>query len=217
MKRHFWSVIVCAGFVATAAAQPPLDGQYGRPLGGPSEAGGPQQSNAMFSAIDADADGVITVRELRKAVAALKKLDLNKDGRITLAEVNSATDQPGAPAAGPNAAGRSGVQPGDPRPSGPDLMQYDRNHDGQLSPNEVPTQMMGLLRGADRNGNGTARSPRAATDPAANPRAVARPAAAATGPERRTAGLESHNAWSKYSITDLLGHADSGSPIPTGQ
>ncbi len=43
---------------------------------------------------------------------------------------------------------------GDPRPGGPDMLQFDRNGDGQLSPEEVPTQMRGMLRGADQNGNG---------------------------------------------------------------
>lgn len=153
MKRQFWSIVVCPVLAASAMAQPPTGDGYGRPPGDPSDLGSPP-SNAMFSAIDADADGVITMRELRKAVVALKRLDLDKDGKITLAEVNGATDQLGAPVAGPRGAGGLGVQPGDPRPSGPDLMQYDRNRDGQLSPDEVPTQLMGLLRGADRNGNG---------------------------------------------------------------
>jgi len=153
MKRRFWAVVICAGLAAVATAQPPEGGGYGAPRGGPSESGG-SQSNAMFSAIDADADGVITARELRRAVAALKKLDLDKDGKITLAEVNGATNQSGAPTAATRGAGRPGMHSGDPRPSGPDLMQYDRNHDGQLSPDEVPTSMMGLLRGADQNGNG---------------------------------------------------------------
>jgi hypothetical protein len=155
MKRQLWSIVVGTGFVATAVAQPPAGGEYGRPLSDPSTAGGPP-SNAMFSAIDADADGVITMRELRKAVVALKQLDVDKDGKITLAEVSGATNQnqTGSPTAGLRGAGGRGSQSGDPRPSGPDLMQYDRDGDGQLSPSEVPTQMMGLLRGADRNGNG---------------------------------------------------------------
>jgi hypothetical protein len=153
MKRQFWSIALGAAFVATASAQPPDVGDYGRLPGGPGEAGGPPP-NAMFSSIDADADGVITMRELRKAVVALKRLDLDKDGKITLAEVNAAASQAGTPAAGMRGAGGLGVQPGDPRPTGPDLMRYDSNHDGQLSPDEVPTQLMSLLRGGDRNGNG---------------------------------------------------------------
>jgi Ca2+-binding EF-hand superfamily protein len=155
MKRQFWSVVIGVGLAAAATAQPPSGGEYDRPPNRPDESGGPH-ANAMFSAIDADADGVITIRELRKAVAALKQLDLDKDGKITLAEVNDASKQadPATAAAGMRGAGGTGFQPGDPRPTGPDLMQYDRNHDGQLSPDEVPTQLMGLLRGADRNGDG---------------------------------------------------------------
>ena len=33
-------------------------------------------------------------------------------------------------------------------------MQYDRNGDGALSADEVPTQMQGMLRGTDQNNNG---------------------------------------------------------------
>jgi Ca2+-binding EF-hand superfamily protein len=112
----------------------------------------------MFNAIDTDGDGAITMRELRKAVVALKQLDLDKDGKITLAEVANGPSQMGGPPAGfRGASGFSnpgGELGGDPRPAGPNLMQYDRNGDGQLSTDEVPTQLMGTLRGADKNGNG---------------------------------------------------------------
>ena len=162
MKRQFWSVVVCAGLAATAAAQSPTSGEFAGPLVGPGGPGGPKP-NAMFTAIDADGDGAITMRELRKAVVALKKLDADKDGKITLAEVSSASSEAAANNAATGFSGPTGFSHGaapfapaggDPRPGGPDLMQYDRNHDGQLSTDEVPTQMMGMLRGADQNGNG---------------------------------------------------------------
>jgi Ca2+-binding EF-hand superfamily protein len=34
------------------------------------------------------------------------------------------------------------------------FMQYDSNHDGVLSPNEVPPQARAMLRGADFNNDG---------------------------------------------------------------
>jgi hypothetical protein len=34
------------------------------------------------------------------------------------------------------------------------LSQYDRNGDGQLSADEVPSQLRGMLRGTDQNGDG---------------------------------------------------------------
>ena len=119
---------VCAAIASAAAAQPPQPTGFG--AGAPRQGANAAQAgnqpaaapNALFSIIDADGDGVITKRELRKAVAALKKLDLDKDGNITLAEA-SGTPAGGAAAGGPatfgggtgfnNGAGGYGA--GDPR------------------------------------------------------------------------------------------------------
>lgn len=156
MKQLLGIVIACAGYSAAALAQPPTDDNYGMP---PEGLGAPQP-NAMFSAIDTDGDGTITSRELRRAVLALKKLDANKDGKITLAEATFAQVGTAGNAATNNAtgAGRFGAGQntlsGDPRPGGPNLSQYDRNSDGQLSADELPPQLRGMLRGADQNGNG---------------------------------------------------------------
>lgn len=156
MKQLLCAMFVCVGCSAAALAQPPEGGSYGPPTGGP----GASPPNAMFNAIDADGDGSITMRELRKAVVALKKLDANKDGKITLAETVLAQNGPSGSAAPGGFRGQTGFGnhpggfSGDPRPSGPNMMQYDRNGDGQLSADEVPTQLRGTLRGADQNGNG---------------------------------------------------------------
>ncbi len=161
MKPLLTTVVVCIGFAATAIAQPPNGGEFGRPRGGP---GGPP-ANAMFNAIDADSDGAINMRELRKAVVALKKLDVDKDGKITLAETlhnpaaatntNLPSGVNGQRGLGNGPGGFGGANGGDPRPTGPNMMQYDRNGDGQLSADEVPTQLRGMLRGTDQDNNGT--------------------------------------------------------------
>lgn len=220
--------VICLCFILTAAAsaQPPdrngfgpgagPGGEYGPPPPGPGGA----PPNAMFDAIDTDGDGTLTMRELRKAVAALKQLDTDKDGKITREEAlggrpgdptamvdrlmendrngdgklsedeiprpmvrrlagadtngDGAIDRNELTAAIENAPNQFSGPGGSPQggmgsapggfgasrgrfggPAGPDLMQYDRNGDGQLSVDEVPTQMMGLLRGADRNGSGS--------------------------------------------------------------
>jgi hypothetical protein len=166
--------MVALALASTLAAQPPQQ-QPGAPAGAnatgssyarPTNAAAPQP-DAMFRAIDIDGDGVITKAELRKAIVALRKLDVDQDGRITLEEVmqNNVGLGVGGPVNNPagnfsnqgnfrgGGAGNFGGAAGDPR-SGPNLMQFDRNGDGSLSPDEVPPQFMGLLRGSDQNGNG---------------------------------------------------------------
>jgi len=164
MKRHFFLGIIGAAMVSIALAQPPQPQGFGAraPQGANAGQAAAPTPNALFGIIDADGDGVITKRELRKAVAALKKLDLDSDGNITLEEVNAATTgAAGAAAGGPatfgggtNFRGSSGFIPaGDPR-SGPALSQYDRNGDGALTPDEVPPQLRGLVQGSDANNDG---------------------------------------------------------------
>lgn len=169
MKKLLLAGAVCIGLISVAAAQKSErddlgagaaaeDSPYGTAPGGPNGQMGPPP-NAMFNAIDTDGDGEITTRELRKAVASLKKLDVDKDGKITRAETlnnqvanSGAVVQPGF-GSQPQFGGAAGGVNGDPR-QGPNIMQYDRNGDGQLSADEVPTQMRGMLRGADLNSNG---------------------------------------------------------------
>jgi hypothetical protein len=117
-------------------------------------------SNPIFDAIDADGDGTLTTRELRKAIVALKRFDVDKDGKITRAETlnnqaaipttNVPTGAGGTSRFGNPAGGFSG----DPRPGAPNMLQYDKNGDGRLTADELPTKLRGMLRGADQNGNG---------------------------------------------------------------
>lgn len=126
-----------------AADNPPPQGERGGPAGsGPMGFFGPP-TNVMFNAIDADADGVITKAELRKAIVALRKLDADKDGNITLAEVS--------PAGGPMGPGGPG---GDPARFVERMMENDKNGDGKLTAEELPGPMAQMVQDGDKNGDG---------------------------------------------------------------
>lgn len=127
--------------VADNAADPaaePVD-----PAAGAHAAGG--APNAIFAALDADGDGVISKIELRKAIVALKKLDSDNDGSITLAECGG-----GAAAAGDAPAGVAG----DPTQWMDRIMASDKNNDGKLTPNELTANEKQMLQGADQNNDG---------------------------------------------------------------
>lgn len=108
--------------------------------GGPN-AGAPQ-GNALFAAMDADGDGVISKVELRKAIKALKTLDTDNDGSITLAEASVGAVPTAAVGLAANA------------PQVARLMAMDRNKDNTLTANEVPPAMQQMLGAADQNGDG---------------------------------------------------------------
>jgi Ca2+-binding EF-hand superfamily protein len=132
-------------------------------------------ANKLFAALDLDGDGIISKAELRKAIVSLKKLDTDNDGQLTMAECGIATDANGQPVADANAAGNPNAAGNDPNQNaagagvngagntafngrGNDAMglffQLDTNHDGRLTRDEVPPQMMGALAHADLNGDG---------------------------------------------------------------
>ena len=131
-------ILVCVVWASTAMSQPP-GGGHGQPQGGP---GGPppnaMPSNPMFDAIDADGDGAITMRELRKGVAALKQLDADNDGKITRDEVT----------AGP------GGRTGDPAAMVERALENDKDGNGKLSKEELPRHLARLLDTADTNSDG---------------------------------------------------------------
>jgi Ca2+-binding EF-hand superfamily protein len=128
--------------------------------------------NKLFAALDLDGDGVISKTELKKAIVSLKKLDTNNDGELSMAECGIATDANGKPVADANAANPNGVA-NDPNANAAGLngagnqafngrgneamglfLQLDKNHDGKLTRDEVPQQMMPMLSHADLNGDG---------------------------------------------------------------
>jgi Ca2+-binding EF-hand superfamily protein len=99
----------------------------------------------MFQAIDADSDGVITKTELRRAAMQLRKLDTDKNGELTLAEVTAAGG-PGGPPGRPF---------GDVAAMVDQLMLSDKDGNGMLSADELPQPMaQQMLLAADKDGDG---------------------------------------------------------------
>jgi hypothetical protein len=108
--------------------------------------------NAMFAAIDVDGNGIITKTELRKAIVALKRLDTDRDGNITLAEVSSGPLNQAAPFPGPAVPPGARGQAADAN-QGFDAAAFillnDKNSDRRLSPRELPRQVHGMVRPED--------------------------------------------------------------------
>lgn len=116
--------------------------------------GGFRRPNPMFEAIDINGDGSINNAELKKAIAALKKLDADGDGNITLAEAS--------PQGGPGFRGGFGGFGGGPGGGGDPaqmvdgmIQNLDRNRDGQIGLDEVDERSLGMLsRFRDVNNDG---------------------------------------------------------------
>ncbi|MFA6544771.1 MAG: EF-hand domain-containing protein [Limisphaerales bacterium] len=136
----------------------------------------------LETALDANGDGVIDAKEIANAVAALKKLDKNGDGRLTGDEYRPAP--PAGGFGGPGGAGgrsfggppggrgqdgesrrRPEGQPGSgggppDRPGDGDgdfatrLFQNDKNKDGKLTKDELPDQIQRMFDRIDTNGDG---------------------------------------------------------------
>lgn len=128
-------ILICIVWASIAMSQQP-GGGYGQPQG-PGEPGG-SPPNPLFDLIDADGDGAITMRELRKAAASLKQLDVDRDGKITKDE------------AAPGPGGRIG----DPTAMVERTLENDKNGDGKLSKDEMPRHLTHLLGTADTNSDG---------------------------------------------------------------
>lgn len=118
---------------AERGARGPRGGEEGDRRGGPF-----RRSNPMFEAIDVDGDQMISPAELKKAIVAIKKLDADGDGNISLEEVS--------PRGGPG---------GDPAEMVNRMFEEnDANKDGKLTEDEIPERMAPMLANADTNNDG---------------------------------------------------------------
>ena len=117
--------------------------------GGPGGGrGGMMRMVPVMAVLDADADGQISAKEIENASMALKKLDKNKDGKLTEDELR------------PEFGGRGGRgERGGRRGGGSEefvnrMMNFDENGDGKLSKDELPERMQAFMARADSNNDG---------------------------------------------------------------
>lgn len=114
---------------------------------------------------DKNSDGKLTPNELTENERQmLQGADQNRDGAIDrqeLGAMSNANPGYGAQGIGPavGAANAAGLSANGNGGQGNQVMgrffQLDQNHDGRLSPDEVPPQLAGMLRGGDLNRDGS--------------------------------------------------------------
>ena len=143
----FLTLLVMLVTVATSYAQEGPRGERGGDRG-PGR-GGPDflRRLPVMLALDVNGDGVISAEEINNAAVALRKLDKNNDGQLTEDEM-----RPNFPPGGPGG-------PGAPSGPSPDelvkqLLEFDKNGDGQLSKAELPERMQGMFARGDANKDG---------------------------------------------------------------
>ena|SRR5436190_2818738 len=118
MKMHIRILVAALAIAGSAAyliAQDAGDQPPGRPgPGGPGGPGGRRPLPPIVAALDANHDGVIDSQEIDNAPVALRKLDKNGDGQLTLDELMP----PPPNGRGPGGPGGPGG-PNHPGPRGP--------------------------------------------------------------------------------------------------
>ncbi len=186
---------------------PSAPGPGGPGSGGPGSGmrgpgfGFPLPPFPLLQTLDADQDGKLSAVEISGAVAALKKLDQNRDGKLSPDEIGwpPAGMGRGGPGGGfmrgpgrragfgpqgmNRGAGGPGSSSGGAGESQPPasfverIMGHDENHDGKVTPEELPERMRWMVQRLDMNRDGAL--DRGEAEAAAAPRARRKPA----GPE----------------------------------
>ena len=162
MKRIAFTlslVCVVALVTYTSVAQPPGGGRGGQGGGRPGGPGGfGPPPNPILEAIDKDDDHQLSAKEIENAVAALRTLDRNKDGRLSEEELRPQFGRrrpdgggrpDGPPPGGPE--GRRRGPEGGGRPDGPPPEGRRRGPEGGGRPDGPPPEG-GRNRRGDRGG-----------------------------------------------------------------
>lgn len=135
-----------------------------RPQRGPR---GDRPAPAFEVALDANKDGTIDKTEISESTAALKKLDKDSDGKVSMRELRGAAgrgpnqggeerpDRPNRPPGErPDRTESERQRPNAERPAGPPLIAaLDTNKDGSLDNEELSAAPAALLK-LDKNSDG---------------------------------------------------------------
>lgn len=145
---------------ASAFAQPPQEGR--RPEGGPGfgQGGRGRFPNPVLEAIDKDKNGELSPEEIEGAVAALKSLDKNSDGKLDQTELRPNFEGMGREGMGRGGfggpEGRGGAGGGENAEAMVErLMASDANKDGKLSKEELPERLQSMMARGDKNEDGS--------------------------------------------------------------
>ena len=118
-----------------------------RPLTATATAARPSALSRLLAVLDANHDGVIDAEEIKNAVADLKKLDRNGDGKLTREEyLGAPSAEGGNTTGGPDRYATTTSVP-------PLVAVLDANHDGVIDAGEIKNAAAALKK-LDRNGDG---------------------------------------------------------------
>lgn len=136
-KKLLLAASLVTALVGTAALAQGADGKRG------------DRAENMFSRMDTNKDGSITVAEMRAARGEMfTRIDSNKDGKVTKAEAEAGRKR----GPGPGGDGRGG--PGGPEGRGGGLAAADTNKDGTVTRAEWDAQPLPMFDRADANNDG---------------------------------------------------------------
>ena len=111
----------------------------------------------IMAALDIDGNGEISADEIDLAVASLRKLDRNKDGKLTVEELMPEGMMGGGMMGGMMGGGMMGGPGGaavDPAEMVSRMMQADVNGDGFIDKEEAPERLQPMFARADTDGDG---------------------------------------------------------------
>jgi hypothetical protein len=145
-RTHVFALALFLGASGWAIAQGPPQGQPGGQSGRPP-------MPPTVAALDANHDGTIDETEIANAPAALRTLDKNSDGKLTMDEFRPARPggQGGPGPAGQGMPGAGG--PGGAHPRMPIMLALDANKDGLVDEKEI-ANAPAALRTLDKNKDG---------------------------------------------------------------